>query len=455
MGFRWPTMPGSGGTQVAQAIGGIGAGVGALGEAIETVRSENDYAVFQGRSRLIDNQLAVDLENELDSKKYPAMAQKADNAKRKLLNGMTPMSQREASNNLEIQEAFTNRLMLQSQLNRERKTQADIKIADRRAFLDEVSNKARSLAVSELGSPEKARAYIRGLDGLESAERGELERRVNSEIASLKQVHVAQEQSIMDKFIARDFENIDAFINQQKTLTPDEKFAWIGRADNYAKQVVSGIDITTDPRAEYLLETQALNISTGAANKEDVMNAIMEARYGDKPTIDDATFDSLSTTANTQHKTYQANAMKEAIDYGQTQLLSKGQIETIAALQVTDDEDFNTVLKRLGDQRRLEEENLSEYNRAMTQWFEAEVKADRDPNDDDIYKESRKKMVHYRGRLSDRVVGQGELAHLFRSEPASKGEFQVDVPKPLTIEDVRKLKPGTIFMDPKGVLRTR
>ena len=220
-----------------------------------------------------------------------------------------------------------------------------------------------------------------------------------SQKVALAEVHAKQEQSIVDKFVARDFVKIEEFINSQEALTPDEKFTWMGRASNWAEQVMGGVKITTDPRAEAALEKRALDISTGAAARSDVMNEIMDARYGEAPTIDDDTFDSLSTRANTEHKTYQANAMKEAIDYGQTQLLSKGQIEIIASLQITDDEDYNAVLTRLGEQRRLEEETLSQYMRAMSQWFQAEVKAGRDPNDTDIYNESKKKMVHYRSKL--------------------------------------------------------
>ncbi len=213
-----------------------------------------------------------------------------------------------------------------------------------------------------------------------------------------------QRQAILDKFLNRDFADIKQFINSQRALDVKEKELWMNKADNWAQQINSGKDITTDPRVEADLEKKAYDISTGANTREEVMNEIMDARYGKTPTIDDATFDSLSTTANTQHKTYQANAMTEAIDYGQTQLLSRGQIEIIAAAQVTEDEDFDTILKRLGAQRKLEEENLSQYTRAMTQWLESEIKAGRDPNDDDIYKESRKKMVHYRTKLKETVA---------------------------------------------------
>jgi hypothetical protein len=257
----------------------------------------------------------------------------------------------------------------------------------------------------------------------------------NIQLANAKtaneQIHTEQEQSIVDRFIARDFVQIEEFINQQTALTPDEKFTWMERANRRASQVNSGEDIITDPKAEADLEKKAYDISTGAVDREDFMNDLMDARYGKTPTIDDAAFDSLSSTANTQHKTYQANAMKEAIDYGQTQLLSKGQIEIIAAAQVSEEEDFDTILKRLGAQRRLEEDNLREYNRAMSQWFEAEVKAGRDPNDDDIYKESRKKMVHYRSKLQEAVREQAgpftpeQAASIARAQRESLREFNL------------------------------
>ena len=73
MGFRWPTMPGSGGAQVAQQVGAIGAGIGRLGEVFEEK---------QARVRLDDFKLSVtkrmiELGNEIgeeqDEDKYQAM----------------------------------------------------------------------------------------------------------------------------------------------------------------------------------------------------------------------------------------------------------------------------------------------------------------------------------------------------------------------------------------------
>jgi len=77
MGFRWPTMPGSGEVQVAQGIGAIGAGIGRLGEA---------FAEKQARVRLDDFKLSVtkrmielgnDIDEEQDEDKYQAMMDSA------------------------------------------------------------------------------------------------------------------------------------------------------------------------------------------------------------------------------------------------------------------------------------------------------------------------------------------------------------------------------------------
>ena len=67
MGFRWPSMPGSGGAQVAQQIGNIGAQVGRLGEEIEAIKTENGLSQLTAETARIDTELGDALEREPDS----------------------------------------------------------------------------------------------------------------------------------------------------------------------------------------------------------------------------------------------------------------------------------------------------------------------------------------------------------------------------------------------------
>ncbi|KKN75793.1 hypothetical protein LCGC14_0376690 [marine sediment metagenome] len=70
MGFRWPTMPGSGGAQVAQQIGAIGAGIGALGEEINAQQAEVEYQDFKLRQKARINALGDTLEQNTDENTY-------------------------------------------------------------------------------------------------------------------------------------------------------------------------------------------------------------------------------------------------------------------------------------------------------------------------------------------------------------------------------------------------
>lgn len=70
MGFRWPTMPGSGRAQVAQQIGAIGAGIGALGEEINAQQAEVEYQDFKLRQKALIDTLGDELEKNTDENTY-------------------------------------------------------------------------------------------------------------------------------------------------------------------------------------------------------------------------------------------------------------------------------------------------------------------------------------------------------------------------------------------------
>lgn len=275
------------------------------------------------------------------------------------------------------------------------------------AVVDSLEGKDDLLGVI-LSDDEKALLTSEDMEFLKKDASGELAFQQAQASTALEAAQEQEQQQLVDRFVAGDFANIRQDINSMQALTAKDKIWWAEKAGNWAKQVNTDADIVTDPLAEAALQRRALDVSTGAVTRAELYEDLIEARYGGKPTIDDDTFQQINAVANREHKTYQANAMKEAYAAG-SELLSEGQIELIAAAQVTEEEDINAVLKRLGGIRKQEEENFRQYKRAMSQWFEAEVAAGRDPNDDDIYKKSRAMLVHYRDRPLDESIFTTEL----------------------------------------------
>ena len=76
MGFRWPTMPGSGGAQVARQVGAVGAGIGVLGEEINLQQAEVEYQDFKLRQKARIDALGDELEKNTDENTYQAQTDK-------------------------------------------------------------------------------------------------------------------------------------------------------------------------------------------------------------------------------------------------------------------------------------------------------------------------------------------------------------------------------------------
>lgn len=195
-------------------------------------------------------------------------------------------------------------------------------------------------------------------------------------------------------------------------------------------------DIVTDQRKLTDLEKDAYNVSNGSVDIADLREAATKARYEDK-TIDDTAYHSVMSLANREHKTYQANAMGEAITYGRFQLLAEDEVlyQIAAEADLTEDE---TIAKRIVSLGRLQNENYSQYKRALDEWFESEKAAGREPNDDDIYIKSRKMLVHYRTRKLDESIYEDlltkeeieakEMGGFFKGRPRVAGEFKGEKP---------------------------
>ena len=77
MGFRWPTMPGSGAGAVAQQIGNIGAQIGRIGEELEKKQARvrlDDFKVRVTERMIL---LGDEISTEQDEDKYSGMLNNA------------------------------------------------------------------------------------------------------------------------------------------------------------------------------------------------------------------------------------------------------------------------------------------------------------------------------------------------------------------------------------------
>ena len=243
-------------------------------------------------------------------------------------------------------------------------------------------------------------------------------------------VHAAME--LEDFELARELAK-DQFIpeTQQTTLRNA-----IRSAELEAKRVAAGDVITTDQEIKGNLEDMAYGIWTGATRKSDYDKALIDTRYPveGEPTIDDKAFDELKSLGARELKTTQAKGLAEAQAYG------KGQI-----VQVSDELAWGQLLAGLKgadktqaqSERQEQLERWSEYNRSMRVW----VGEQKEPNEGDIYIESRRKLPFYRTQADN--VGPPPPPDL-----KSRGVG-------ITKEEFDKLPSGAVYTAPDGTTRRK
>jgi len=174
--------------------------------------------------------------------------------------------------------------------------------------------------------------------------------------------------------VSRNFLN-DKFANNQVPtpteidnagLDENEQKAYIKWAAAETRRIAAGEIILTNQKARADLNTMALDIWRGAVTKQQFDTAVNEARYGDTPTIDDATYKELTNTAATTLKSAQAEAIRRA-DTEAGRLI----------VDVRDEDAFADFLKGLDttnrdketDKRQLQFWYLSQYNKEVRDWI--------------------------------------------------------------------------------------
>jgi len=184
-------------------------------------------------------------------------------------------------------------------------------------------------------------------------------------------------------------------------LEVDKKQEWIGYIDKQAEEVLKGEEVVTDEEVKGSLERYAYDIWTGAVSMEDFNKHLKVARYEDK-TIDDAAYDELLSLAQREHKSYQAQAMSDAVTEAKGQLVEHttesaleraiAAYERRASARELGEEAIQKGTQEIQTKRQKQLVNWGSYRRALRQLLQKNP----DWNHDDIYIESQKLLATYR-----------------------------------------------------------
>ena len=172
------------------------------------------------------------------------------------------------------------------------------------------------------------------------------------------------------------------------SLAEIEQPIWFERQRTNIERRLKGEEIVTDRRIEGELEAMAYDISTGAVTMFEFKKRLNK-EYRDE-TINDNTYEELFSLAERKFDSYQSEAMKMRETYALTQLVTHpselGFEEKLAQLTSQFAKDQERAL------RQLQFDNLDQYKKALRDW----LKNNPDANADEVYKEGRKILVHYR-----------------------------------------------------------
>lgn len=210
------------------------------------------------------------------------------------------------------------------------------------------------------------------------------------------------------------------------TLEVDKKQEWLGYIDKQAEEILAGEDIVTDEVVKGELESMAYDIFTGAISLPDFQKELKKTRYIDKA-IDDAAYDEIFSLAQREYKSYQAQALKTAVDDAARQLIDvRTEMDVFAAYEAARAKfkgaELTKETQRILSDRQLQFWNHSRYRKALNDWFAKNP----DATADEIYIEAQKLLVHYRGRTIDelkKLLSEQEKRLQTIAPPAEKAGF--------------------------------
>ena len=207
-------------------------------------------------------------------------------------------------------------------------------------------------------------------------------------VQQLEQLEIQREEDRdeISKLI-RSGQSADSSI-EGSNLEEKEQFTWFERQRAEVERRLKGEEVVTDRRIEGELEAMAYDISTGAVTMFEFKKRLNK-EYRDE-TINDDTHEELFSLAERKFDSYQSEAMKMRETYALTQLVTHpselGFEEKLAQLTSQFAKDQERAL------RQLQFDNLDQYKKALRDW----LKKNPDANADEVYKEGRKILVHYR-----------------------------------------------------------
>ena len=187
--------------------------------------------------------------------------------------------------------------------------------------------------------------------------------------------------------LVRAGQSADAAI-EGSNLDEKEQFTWFERQRANIERRLKGEEIVTDRRIEGELEAMAYDISIGAVTMPEFKKRLnKEYRDG---TINNNTYEELFSLSERKFDSYQSEAMKMRETYALTQLVTLPSEEAFAEMLARLTSKFDK--EQAQTLRQLQFDNLDRYKKALRDW----LKKNPDANADEVYKEGRKILVHYR-----------------------------------------------------------
>jgi len=250
----------------------------------------------------------------------------------------------------------------------------------------------KALDAVEGGRLDLARNIVNN-SGLEAEDKNRIMTMANVTAARYAQNLEIQRESNRDEIskLIRSGQSAASAI-ENSSLDEKEQWTWFERERAESERLVKGEDILTNQLVKGDIESMAYGIHDGSVTMPEFLKRLNEERY-DKKNIDDSAYDSLKTIAEGKYESYQAREMAARIAHAKTQLVTYGdELSLVAAIQKMAKAESEQTMS----DRQLQLDNLDKYRKVLNDWFEIQREQKKYPTADEIYKEGRKLLVHYR-----------------------------------------------------------
>lgn len=422
-------------------------GISALGEAVqryELMQASTQLSEFKRKVREEHNRLAMSYDGNLDPTTFKAEYEKSLQVRRGLipknrfaareaqlwLNDRMPIWEAgvEKSRQLRVEDNFRAEGF-------ELKTEAE-RTGDMTKYFQHLEVGRRS-PLNVYGKEEIAILKQNTIESRERFVRAEEIKRKADAKERLAQAVEQEEQNFLIKL--RDTSLSENDVMNSLVLNVDKKQEWLGYIEKQRIRILSDEDIITNQTIKGELESLAYDISTGAVTLPELRRRLKVERY-ENETIDDSVYDEIFSLGERKFDSYQAEAMRVREVHALGQLVTfpseLGFTERLALLTSQFEKDQAQVL------RQLQFDNLDRYKKALRDW----LKKNKDANADEIYKEGRRLLTHYRKTPEQlrNPISAGEAAVKAIKEIAAEVEIKEFITDPFNLG-----QEGQIATDPK------